>query len=169
MDLGCLLFPHQIQFPILKRFLIELRDGSTILYWAFSNVNFCSIGGWFDNLVRLFSLLRFRKRTFVIGPLSSTGADCFSSCLIEIDIYMCIYTAQVYMSTVLVTSERRERSSYQQFYMGCLDDIQTALKPLQKIGNSFKYIFMTILGLADSFKTMNRPGLAVMLLDGIFL
>ena len=31
-----------------------------------------------------------------------------------------------------VTSERSERSSYLQSYMGRLDDIQTALKPLKK-------------------------------------
>jgi len=40
--------------------------------------------------------------------------------------------------------------------MGRLDDIQTALKPLENL-KKFKYIFMTILGLAESFKTMNRP------------
>ena len=36
--------------------------------------------------------------------------------------------------------------------MGRVDDIQTTLNPLEKV----KYIFMTVLGLAESFKTMNR-------------
>ena len=40
--------------------------------------------------------------------------------------------------------------------MGRLNDIQTALKPL-KTGKKFKYIFMIILGLAESFVMMNRP------------
>ena len=33
----------------------------------------------------------------------------------------------------------------------------TALKPFKKIEKKLKYIFMTILGLTKSFKTMNRP------------
>ena len=37
--------------------------------------------------------------------------------------------------------------------MGRLDDIQAALKTF-KIQNKLKYIFMTILELAESFKTM---------------
>ena len=37
--------------------------------------------------------------------------------------------------------------------MGRLYDFQTALKPLEKL----KYIFMTILGLAELFKMMNQP------------
>ena len=41
-------------------------------------------------------------------------------------------------------------------HMGHLDDIQTALKPLKK-RKRLNYIFMTILGLAQYFKTMNRP------------
>ena len=32
----------------------------------------------------------------------------------------------------IITSEQSERSSYYQSYMGRLDDIQTALKPLKK-------------------------------------
>ena len=44
--------------------------------------------------------------------------------------------------------------------MGHLNDIQTALKPLKKKGFrntsiKLKYIFMTILGLAESYKAMN--------------
>ena len=47
---------------------------------------------------------------------------------------------------------------------GChLDDIQTTLKTFRK---KFKYIFMIILKLAESFKMMNRPGLIVTLFDG---
>ena len=34
---------------------------------------------------------------------------------------------------------------------------------------NIKYIFMTILGQTESFKTMNRPGPTVMLFDGLFL
>ena len=41
--------------------------------------------------------------------------------------------------------------------MGRLDEIQTAQKPL-KNWKKLKYIYMTILGIAESFKTMNRPG-----------
>ena len=41
--------------------------------------------------------------------------------------------------------------------MGHLDDIQTALKPLKQIEKKCIYIFITILGLTESFKTMNRP------------
>ena len=37
--------------------------------------------------------------------------------------------------------------------MGRLDDIQTALNSLKKIRKKLKYIFMTILGLAELFKT----------------
>ena len=40
--------------------------------------------------------------------------------------------------------------------MDHLDEIQTALKPLKKL----KYVLMTILGLAESFKIMNQPSLA---------
>ena len=39
--------------------------------------------------------------------------------------------------------------------MGRLDVIQTALKPLEKYGR-IEYIFMIILGLAESYETMNR-------------
>ena len=39
--------------------------------------------------------------------------------------------------------------------MGRLDDIQTALKPLKK-SEKMKNIFMTFLGRAETFKTMNR-------------
>jgi len=41
-----------------------------------------------------------------------------------------------------------------------LDDIQTALKLLK--------LFMTILGVAESFKTMNRPDPTVTLFDSLF-
>ena len=51
--------------------------------------------------------------------------------------------------------------------MGRLDDIQAALKPLKK-SKKLKYIFMTILGQAESFKTMNRPSPTVKLFDGLF-
>ena len=40
--------------------------------------------------------------------------------------------------------------------MDRLDDIQTALKPLKK-RKKCENLFMTNLGLAESFKTMNRP------------
>ena len=57
---------------------------------------------------------------------------------------------------LLITKERSERDSYYQSYMGRLDDIQTALKPLKKCKN-LKYIFMGIFGPVKSFKTINRP------------
>ena len=41
--------------------------------------------------------------------------------------------------------------------MGRLDDIQTTLKPLIKNRKNLKLICMTILGLAESFKVINRP------------
>ena len=55
--------------------------------------------------------------------------------------------------------------------MGRLDNIQTAIKPLKK-SKKCKYILMTILGLAESFKTMNRPDPTkhnLALFDGLFL
>ena len=45
------------------------------------------------------------------------------------------------------------------------DDDQTTLKPLKKM----EYIFMTILGLTESFKMMNRPDPTVTLSNGLFL
>ena len=51
----------------------------------------------------------------------------------------------------LITRERSKRSSYQQSYMGRLDDIQTALKPLKKKSEKIKLGFMTILELVESF------------------
>ena len=62
-------------------------------------------------------------------------------------------------------TERSEWSSYWQLYVGHLDDIQTALEPLQKI----KINFMNILRLAESFKTMNWPGPTITVFDGLFL
>ena len=41
--------------------------------------------------------------------------------------------------------------------MDRIDDIQRALKPFKKIGKKLKYIYITILGLAESLKRMNRP------------
>ena len=38
----------------------------------------------------------------------------------------------------IATSEQSKGSSYQQSYMGCLDDIQTVLKPLRKIGKKIE-------------------------------
>ena len=52
--------------------------------------------------------------------------------------------------------------------MGRFVDIQPALKPL-KNRKKLKYIFMIILGLTESFKSMNRPGPTVTLFDGLFL
>ena len=39
---------------------------------------------------------------------------------------------------------------------GCLDDIQTALKPL-RISEKIEIHFYDHFGLAESFKTINRP------------
>ena len=52
--------------------------------------------------------------------------------------------------------------------MGRLDDIQTPLIPL-KIREKLKQMFMTILGLADSFKRMNRPGPIIPRSNSLFL
>ena len=52
--------------------------------------------------------------------------------------------------------------------MGRLDDFEIALKPLKK-SEKLEFIFMTILELAESFKTMNRPGPTVTLFDSLFL
>ena len=52
--------------------------------------------------------------------------------------------------------------------MGYLVDIQTAPKPL-KNREKLKYIFITILGLAESLKIMNLPGTTVALFDDLFL
>ena len=57
--------------------------------------------------------------------------------------------------TTLVTSERSERFSYQQFCMGRLFYIQTAIQHLKN-----RNFFITILGQAESFKTTNRPDLS---------
>ena len=40
-----------------------------------------------------------------------------------------------------ITSGRSERSSYYKSYMGHLDDIQTALRPLKKIGKCEIYLY----------------------------
>ena len=57
--------------------------------------------------------------------------------------------------------------------MGCLVDIQTALKPLKK-SEKIELKCITILGLSESFKMMNqsdptRPDPTVMLFDSLFL
>ena len=53
--------------------------------------------------------------------------------------------------------------------MDRLVDIQTTLKHLQNNRKKLKYIFMNILGVAESLKTMNRPDPTVTLFDGLFL
>ena len=57
--------------------------------------------------------------------------------------------------------------------MSNLVNVQTALKPLKK-SKKIEIIFFTLLGLAESFNTMNRTdpfrtGLTVTLFDGLFL
>ena len=42
-------------------------------------------------------------------------------------------------------------------------------KTFKKNRKKWKLFFMTVLELADSFKTMIRPGLTVMLFDGLFI
>ena len=54
----------------------------------------------------------------------------------------------------IVTSERSERSSNYQSYIGRLDDLQTALKVFKKNHKKLKHIFMLILGLAELCKAM---------------
>ena len=52
---------------------------------------------------------------------------------------------------------------------GChLNEIQTALKPLGQIEKK-KLIFMIILGLAESFKTMNQPSTTAALFDSLLI
>ena len=58
----------------------------------------------------------------------------------------------------IITSERSDQSSFYQSYIGDLDGIQTALKPLKKPKKLFHFII--ILRLAESLKTMNRPRLS---------
>ena len=69
----------------------------------------------------------------------------------------------------VITSERNERRSYWQPYIGRQDSIQTALKALK---NSEKMEVETIF--VKSFKTMNwtdltRPSSAVRLFDFLFI
>ena len=40
----------------------------------------------------------------------------------------------------VITSERSEQSFYQESYMGRLDDIQTALKPFNKLGKNLNML-----------------------------
>ena len=61
-----------------------------------------------------------------------------------------------FLDELLVTSERSEQSSYYQSYIDRLDDIHTAIKSLKK-WDKIKIIFFIILGLAKSYKKMNRP------------
>ena len=49
--------------------------------------------------------------------------------------------------------------------MGRLIDIQTVKKPLKKM----KQICMTILGLGESFRSMNQPDQTVTLFEGLLL
>ena len=71
------------------------------------------------------------------------------------NIIIWIFEHSTYKRCNFITSERSERSSYYQSYMDRFVDIQTALRPFRKIGKKLKLIFMTIIGLAESFKTMN--------------
>ena len=59
-------------------------------------------------------------------------------------------------SITIITSERSGQSSYYQSYMGHLDDIQTALKPLKK-SEKIEINLYDRLRLDKSFKTMNHP------------
>ena len=51
--------------------------------------------------------------------------------------------------------------------MGGLDDIETAVQSLKKKQKKLKYIFMIILGLAESFKQLASP--TVTLFDNLLL
>ena len=53
--------------------------------------------------------------------------------------------------------------------MGPLVYIQISSKIFLKNQKKLKYIFMTILGIVESFKAMNRPDPIVTLFDGLFL
>ena len=81
-------------------------------------------------------------------------------------LYLCFYWVQNFINLLqwytqsytrlIITSERSKQSSNKQSYMDRLVDIQSAVKPLKKIGKKLKYIFRTSLRPAESFKTMNR-------------
>ena len=58
--------------------------------------------------------------------------------------------------SIVITSQRSERSSNLQSYMVRLNDIQIALQTCKKL----KQGFITILGSAESFETMNQPNAA---------
>ena len=72
----------------------------------------------------------------------------------------------------VITIEQSERSSYWQSYIGYLDDIHTALKPLknsEKVKINFHDNFRTI---TESFKTNNERSSiipTVTLFDGLFI
>ena len=87
----------------------------------------------------------------VILRVLSCNACLYQQYYEENNIIIMIYN---YYTYIIIISEP---SSYYQSYIGRLDDIQTALKHSKTIGKKLKYIFMTILELAESFKTMNRP------------
>ena len=65
-------------------------------------------------------------------------------------------------------SEGSERRSYWQSYIGLFDDIQTSLKPL-KNRKKLEHLFLMILGLTESFKTINQPDSTMTLFDNLFL
>ena len=52
----------------------------------------------------------------------------------NIYIYIYVYNIYRFIINIFITSERSERSSYYQSYMGRPVDIKLALKPLKKIG-----------------------------------
>ena len=79
-------------------------------------------------------------------------------------------TNEVLIGTSFTSLTRNIVSHILIHYTGCLDENQSALKPLKV----WKKKIMVILGPPELFKTMNQsdptwPGLTVTLFDGLFL
>ena len=61
------------------------------------------------------------------------------------------------ISSLLRVSEADEVPINSHIWVTSIDDIQTALKLLEKYPKKYKYIFITNLAIAESFQTINRP------------
>ena len=70
-----------------------------------------------------------------------------------------IFNPSHYTGIFLITSERSVRSSYYQSYIGRfdVDGIKKTLNNFFLNRKKLKFIFMPILGLAESFKTREKP------------
>ena len=66
------------------------------------------------------------------------------------------FCKNIYISDSIITSERSERISHQQSYIGHPDEYQTALKTSIKIEKKIKYNFIRYLGTDKSFKIISQ-------------